>query len=95
MKIFVSEQADSDLLQIHAYLVARNPAASLALADRFDRAFRNLAQFPFIGRDRSSLIKGARSIIIENQVVFYVVGEHITILRVLDGRRDIEAELRR
>jgi toxin ParE1/3/4 len=96
MKIVVSEQADSDLLQIHGYLAERNPAAAFALADRFHRAFENLTHFPFIGRDRSILINGSRSIIVETYVVFYVVNEQrITIFRVLDGRRDIESVLRR
>ena len=96
MKLFVSEQADSDLLQIHNYLVERNPAAAFALAARFRRAFESLNHFPFIGTDRSFLINGSRSIVVDKYVVFYLVREQrITVFRVLDGRRDIEAELDR
>jgi toxin ParE1/3/4 len=96
MKILVSEQADLDLLQIHSYLVERNPKAAWQLANRFFEVFLELSHFPLLGRDRSNLLSGVRSIVAENHVVFYTVDtEAITILRVLNGRRDIETELQR
>jgi toxin ParE1/3/4 len=96
MTLFISEQADTDLLHIHTYLVERNPATAAALVLRFNQAFENLTRFPFIGRDRSNLTQGARSIVVETYVVFYRVdGERVTISRVMDGRRDIEAEFQR
>jgi toxin ParE1/3/4 len=96
MKIVVSEQADADLLQIFQYLVERNPNAADAIARDIDRKFKNLCEFPFIGRERSSLASGLRSIVAGIHVIFYTVESHrIVIVRVLDGRRDIDAEFQR
>jgi toxin ParE1/3/4 len=55
-----------------------------------------LSHFPFIGRERSSLARGLRSIVANIHVIFYTVErERIVIVRVLDGRRDIDAEFQR
>jgi toxin ParE1/3/4 len=96
MQLVVSADADDDLLQIYRYLAERNPAAAEAVAGGINRAFDNLLRFPFIGRDRSSLRPGIRSIVAGVYVIFYRVElERITIMRVLHGRRDIDAEFQR
>ena len=67
-----------------------------SVVDGINRTFDNLVRFPFIGRDRSSLRPGIRSIVAGVYVIFYRVElERITIMRVLHGRRDIDAEFRR
>lgn len=96
MNIFVSDEADTDLLQIHTYLAERNRTAAIALASEFQNKFESLGRFPFIGRDRSNLLPGIRSVAAETYVIFYRVDpDRITIVRVMDGRRDIEAEFQR
>jgi toxin ParE1/3/4 len=96
MKIVISEQADADLLQIFQYLAERNPNAAGAIARDIDGKFRNLCDFPFIGRERSSLAHGLRSIVAGIHVIFYIVErDRIVVVRVLDGRRDIDAEFQR
>jgi toxin ParE1/3/4 len=96
MKIIFSEEADSDLLHIHTYLAARNRAAALTLVNLFNTKIENLAHFPFIGRERPIFARGLRSIVTENYVIFYrVERERILIVRILDGRRDIDAEFQR
>ena len=93
MKVVFSEEADSDLLQILTYIAARNRVAAVALANLFNTKIESLAHFPFIGRERSHFARGLRSAVVENYVIFYrVERERIVIVRVLDGRRDIEAE---
>jgi len=96
MKVFVSDQADADLLQIYKFLAERNPDAAESLSREINRKFQNLGDFPFIGRDRSTLAEGMRSIVTYPYVIFYMV-EHdrIAIVRVLHGRRDIDAEFQR
>lgn len=94
MKIIFSEEADSDLLHIHTYLAVQNRAAALTLANLFNSKIENLAHFPFIGRERPIFARGPRSIVAENYVIFYRV-ERILIVRILDGRRDIDAEFQR
>ena len=96
MKIFISEDADSDLLNIHSYIAERNPAAAVSLAHEFEEKLASLSRFPSIGRDRSNLLKGIRSVVAGNYVMFYrIEPEQVTIMRVLDGRRDIDSEFQR
>jgi toxin ParE1/3/4 len=96
MKVVVSDAADRDLLQIHSYIAERNPRAAEALLSEVDKKFQSLSQFPFIGRGRPSLGTDIRSVVVGSYVIFYTVGPGaITIVRVLHGRRDIDAEFRR
>jgi toxin ParE1/3/4 len=96
MRVFISDQADADLLQIIQYLAERNLAAAESLAVAIDQKFESLAHFPFIGRERSSLRPGLRSIVVGTHVIFYTVDpDHLTIVRIRQGRRDIDAEFQR
>jgi toxin ParE1/3/4 len=96
MKIFVSDKANRDLLRIYSYFEQRNPTAADAILRRIDEKFGQLAAFPFIGRQRSSLAPGVRSVVVGNHLIFYLVGrDSITIVRVIDGRMDIDEEFRR
>jgi toxin ParE1/3/4 len=96
MKIVISDKARSDLLEFYAYLAARNPSAARAAVTAINSKFSNIAQFPFIGRERSSLGTGLRSLVSGTQVIFYRVdGDQVVIVRVLDGRRDIDEEFKR
>jgi toxin ParE1/3/4 len=96
MNIFVSDRADADILQIYKFLAERNPAAAESLVREIDNKFQNLSRFPFIGRERSSLAPGVRSIVAGIHVIFYMIERNrIIIVRVLDGRRDIDAEFQR
>jgi toxin ParE1/3/4 len=63
MRVFVSDQADADLLQIYRYLAERSPAAAESVAREIDRKFGILSDFPFVGRDRSTLAQGIRSVV--------------------------------
>jgi addiction module RelE/StbE family toxin len=93
MRVLLTEDADADLLQIHAYIAERNPAVAVSLANEFRQKFVSLSRFPFIGRERSSLSKGIRSVVAGNYVIFYrVESEQVTIMRILDGSRDIDTE---
>ena len=96
MKVVVSDRANSDLLRIYLYLAPRNQAAADAVIERIDKRFEQLSRFPFIGRERSSLAPGLRSIVVGNHLIFYVVeADQIIIVRVIDSRMDIDEEFRR
>ena len=96
MKIFKSDKAQNDLLQIYAYLSERNPQAADTLIEEIDVRFKNLCRFPFIGRERSSLAPGLRSILVGTHLIFYVVErDRIVVVRVIDGRMDIDEEFKR
>ena len=45
MKIFKSDKAQNDLLQIYAYLSERNPQAADTLIEEIDVRFKNLCRF--------------------------------------------------
>jgi toxin ParE1/3/4 len=96
MRVVLSSKADSDLLSIYRYLRELNPSAADKFIQRIKTNFENLASFPFIGRERSSLAPGLRCLIVGRHLVFYLVGsDTITVVRVIDGRRDVEEEFQR
>jgi toxin ParE1/3/4 len=91
LQVVVSFRARSDILDIYSYLAERSPTAAdrLRLSERFDE----LREFPFLGPDRSELRPSLRGILVEGYVAFYLVEtDRIVIVRVLDGRRDIQQE---
>jgi toxin ParE1/3/4 len=88
-----SPEAEDDLLAVWNYLARE---ASPEVADEqlrsLDRACEALAEWPHSGRVRDELLRGVRSIAAEACVVFYRVGNSaIEIIRVLHGRRDVDA----
>ena len=96
MRVFISNKAEADLLQLFSYLAERDRIAADTIAFEIDKKFESLARFPFIGRARSTLAPGMRSLVVGMYVIFYVVEpDRIVIARVLDGRRDIDAEFQR
>lgn len=96
MKLFVSDQADDDLFEIYNYLNPLNPKAARDQIAGINEKFRQLVRFPFIGRERSNLIRGLRSVVSGSKVIFYLVEkERVVIVRVLDGRMDLDEEFRR
>jgi toxin ParE1/3/4 len=96
MRIVVTDRARHDLLRTYRYLVERNPIAADAVVHRIDRKIQQLRHFPFIGRQRSSLAPGVRSVVVGMHLIFYLVAdEQITVVRIIDGRMDIEAEFRK
>jgi len=88
-----SPEAGLDLLVIWNY-VAREASPDVAdeQLQSLDRGCEALAQWPHSGRARDELFRGVRSIAAEAYLVFYRVGDSaIEIIRVLHGRRDVDA----
>ena len=72
------------------------PNAAKGVLSRIDRALANLAAFPEIGRIRPDLIGSPRTLSVHPWLLVYepLTGERgILVMRVLDGRRDIQALL--
>jgi toxin ParE1/3/4 len=87
-----SPEALADIELIWDYY-AENAGA--ATADRLlrgiDDAVSRLDEYPLLGRSRDDVRSGLRSILSGPHVIFYRVVEHrAEIVRVLDGRRDID-----
>jgi toxin ParE1/3/4 len=58
---------------------------------KIEKKFQLLTQFPRSGPSRDELKPGLRSYVVGEFVVFYRVGDvYIEVVRVLNGRRDLE-----
>ena len=95
MQIVWSPAANDDLEQIWTYIAQE---ASAKRADdqviKIVEICRSLSDWPHSGRARDDITPGVRSIAVAPYVLFYRIGsEAVEIVRVLDGRRDIEAIL--
>ena len=94
MRVVVSFRARSDILNIHSYLAEHSPGAADRMLVRFSERFDELQEFPFLGPDRSEFRAGLRGLLISSYIAFYIVEmDRIVIVRVLDGRTDIEREM--
>ena len=94
MRVVVSLRADSDILDIHSYLAERSLVAADRMLARFSQRFDELREFPFLGPDRSELRVSMRGLLIDGYIAFYIVEvDRIMIVRVIDGRMDIEQEM--
>jgi toxin ParE1/3/4 len=59
----------------------------------FHSGLKELREFPFLGRDRSELRASLRGLLMDDHIAFYLVEtDRIVIVRIIDGRRDIEHE---
>ena len=96
MRVVVSLRARSDILDIHSFLSEQSPTAADRMLARFSERFDELREFPYLGPDRSEFRASLRGLLIDGYVAFYLVEpDRIVIVRVIDGRRDIERELSR
>jgi len=96
MKVIITDKARTDLLRIYSYIEQRSPAAAETVIARIDRKFDQLTRFPFIGPERSSLAPGLRGVVVGNYLIFYIVeSDSIIVVRVIDGRMDVDEEFRR
>lgn len=94
MRIVVSDLANDDPETTYDYLSARSPATATTFIAEINRVFADLVLFPKIGRQRSDLRPSLRSQPVGNQIVFYkLVGDDIVVVRILDGRMNIDRDM--
>jgi toxin ParE1/3/4 len=98
MKVIVSAKAYGDLQRIYLFCAEQSrPVAETVLAELNTR-FGNLADFPFLGRPWPRLGRDVRKLTVGRHLVYYRAeadAGSLVILRVLDGRMDVESELLR
>jgi toxin ParE1/3/4 len=93
VRFVISARAEADLFSIHSYYLKRSPAAAERIITRFFHRFDELCDFPFLGPDRSELRASLRGLLADGYIIFYTVEESaIVIVRVLDGRMNVEQE---
>jgi toxin ParE1/3/4 len=91
-RLIVSPEARSDLVEIWRYLGARSSRAIARVMQEIRARFQMLVDFPESGIRREELRAGLRSFPVENYVIFYfIIDGGVEIVRVLHGRREIEA----
>lgn len=96
MRVVVSLRARSDILDIYSFLSERSPAVAERMLNRLSERFDELREFPYLGPDRSEFRTSLRGLLIDGYVAFYLIeSDRIVIVRVIDGRRDIEQEFSR
>ena len=85
--------AEQDLQEIVSYVAGENVTAALALADRIEKDLLKLASHPYLGRipdDDKLAGLGYRFLVVENYLIFYIVGERTVLVhRIIHGARDI------
>jgi toxin ParE1/3/4 len=96
MEVRVSGKARSDLLKSYQYFADRNRDVAERYASAVDLRFRQLSDFPYLGRERSEFGPDLRSTPIMTFLIIYAVRRtYIDIVRVIDGRMDVQEVLRR
>jgi len=90
MKVRLSGRAKLDLFAIYEHLADLNGPAAERLMSRVNEKLERLSRFPFIGRERPEFGPGLRSIVVAEYVIFYSVEKEVTIMRIIDGRMDLE-----
>jgi toxin ParE1/3/4 len=86
-------QVELDLDSIWSFIAADNVRAADRLLDRIGNVVEMLVHTPLAGRERPELGRDLRSFAVGNYVVFYIARlDGIEIIRVMNGRQDIDAE---
>lgn len=93
-RIVRSPQAEIDLWEIVDLIAARNLGAAVKLLEEVDRALERLSPFPGLGPARDELAPGLRSYPLRPYLLFYrLIDDGVQLVRVIDGRRDLENAL--
>lgn len=93
-RLVVARAARTDLLETWTYIAEHDMTAADRVLDDVYTAARRIAEWPEIGRRRDELVQGVRSLPVGNLVIFYRFSDDVVeVVRVLDGRRDLDALL--
>ncbi|MGK7927431.1 MAG: type II toxin-antitoxin system RelE/ParE family toxin [Spirulina sp.] len=88
----ISPLATRDLNEIVDYFLEHNLDAGENLLREFDKKCKNLAQFPNMGRSYAHIKPYLRGLPLDGYIILYrVMEDKIEILRVVNGRRDLES----
>jgi toxin ParE1/3/4 len=87
----LSPLAEEDLYKILSTTIESWGSTQAELyAQSIDAALLKLAQYPYFGRERNEICKGAKSFPVEKHIVFYQVNDNgIDVARILHQRMDL------
>lgn len=90
-----AQQAIQDLDEICDFIAVTSPKAASRLFDAIRQKCKRCAEFPLIGKDYSSIRPNLRGFIVDGYIVFYYPCETgITVVRIINGRRDLKVLFR-
>jgi toxin ParE1/3/4 len=90
MRVQVTREARNDLAAIGSWLAQRNPEAARKVLEVLRRRVSQLRDRPLMGRHRPDLAEGLIGLVVNPYLVLYRVDdEDITVVRIIDGRRDL------
>ncbi|TPI48330.1 type II toxin-antitoxin system RelE/ParE family toxin [Mesorhizobium sp. B2-9-1] len=93
MKYRLLPQAAADLEDIGDYIASHSPNAAVRFVDDMERRWSLLSLHPFSGAPRDDIAPGIRHLVVGEYLTLYRVGhDAVEIVRVLHGRRKIEAD---
>lgn len=82
-----------ELENIGDYIAGHDPRAAFRLVDALERRWDLLTLHPFSGAPRDDIAPGIRHLVVGDYLTLYRVGDDaIEIVRVLHGKRKIEAD---
>jgi len=91
-KVFHTEQAKADLLDIWAYIAEDNPNAADRLLEAIGYRCSLLGDSPKLGRERPDIAPTMRYFPMRNYLIIYhEIERGIEIVRVVHGSRDLSA----
>ena len=90
-------RAKQDLLRIWGYYARlASPEIADSLLHEIGKRALGLCQRPFVGRPRTELLPGLRSVLVHPYAVIYRATDNaVEIVRVLHERRDLPTELKK
>ncbi len=93
LPIVRNARAEDDLIAIWLHVARDSEAAADRLLDRMEARWQQLAIYPFSGAPRDDIAPGIRHLVVSDYLTLYRVdGGAIEIIRVLHGKRHIEAD---
>lgn len=92
MRVRITRQAREDLIDIWDYLADSHIQTANDCIDRITARCHQLADFPELGPDRSTIFKGARLLVIERWLIFYrITRDEVQIVRIVDASRNLRS----
>lgn len=92
MRVELTPEAESDIADIAAFLVAEaSDAVAMSVVDAIRAKCDRLGEMPYRGRARTELRAGVRSVPHKPYIIFYrIEARSIQVLRVVHGARDVD-----
>lgn len=88
----ISQTASRDLAEILDYFTNINIDAGERFIQEFEKKCKNIVNFPKLGRSYEDIAPFLRGLPIDGHIILYkVIDEEITIVRVVNGKRDLKS----